>query len=100
MKTIKLISVAAMASAAMLAGCGESAPGDADVRAAMEKQIIQLAGKEGAESQKDELSKIRVGKCAAAELGGFKCDFSAGGATQTGRFKKGDKGWELVGAGG
>ncbi|WP_426212284.1 hypothetical protein [Massilia sp. TWP1-3-3] len=92
------ISVACVVAG--LAGCGESPPGDGDVREAMSKQIEQVSGRAGAESQKEELAKIKVGNCAKADLGGFKCEFTAGAGAQTGRFKKGNKGWELVGVGG
>lgn len=92
--------IAGACVAVALAGCGEAAPGDGDVRAAMAKQIEQISGQAGVDSEKDELAKIKVGKCVKADLGGFKCEFSAGGGTQTGRFKKGEKGWELVGVGG
>lgn len=101
MNIIKLkLAVAALAAGMALAGCGGGAPGDADVRAAMEKQIARIAGSEGVASQKDELAKIKVGKCAKADLGGFTCSFGTGAGSQTGRFLKGDKGWELVGVGG
>ena len=83
-----------------LSACSGGAPGDADVRQAMAKQIEQISGKQGVESQKAELDKVKVGKCVPAELGGFKCEFTAGAGAQTGRFKKGDNGWELVGVGG
>jgi len=100
MKINKLISaIAALASTLALTACGEVAPSDGDVREAMAKQIEEISGTAGVESQREELAKIKVGKCVAADLGGFKCEFSAGGGTQTGRFKKGDKGWELVGVG-
>lgn len=92
--------LAAACVAATLAGCGEAAPGDRDIREAMSKQIEAISGQVGVDSQKDELAKVKVGKCAKAELGGFKCEFTSGGGTQTGRFKKGEKGWELVGVGG
>lgn len=101
MKIEKLASaIAAVASALALLGCGGSAPGNADIRAAMEKQLMQVAGKDGVESQKDALEKIKINKCVSSDLGGFKCEFSAGSGPQTGRFKKGDSGWELVGVGG
>ena len=89
-----------VALALSLSACGGGAPGDSDVREAMAKQIEAISGKAGVESQKEELAKIKVGKCVSAELGGFKCEFTAGAGTQTGRFKKGDKGWDLVGVGG
>lgn len=92
--------ISAACATAGLVGCGESPPGDGDVREAMTKQIEQVGGQAGVDSQKEELAKIKVGNCAKADLGGFKCEFSAGGGTQTGRFKKGEKGWELVGVGG
>lgn len=93
-------AIAAMASALALSGCGEAAPGNADIRAAMEKQLMLIGGKEGVESQKDALDKIKVNKCVPADLGGFKCEFSAGSGPQIGRFKKGDNGWEFVGVAG
>lgn len=92
--------IAVASVAATLAGCGESAPGDGDVREAMSRQIEGISGQAGVDSQRDELAKVKVGKCAKAELGGFKCEFTSGGGTQTGRFKKGGGGWELVGVGG
>lgn len=102
MKLVKLISIcAASLVAASLAGCGESPPGDADARAAMAKQIEAISGKEGVESQKEELAKIKVGKCVAADMGGFKCEVSGGmGGTQVARFYKADEGWTMVGLGG
>ena len=92
--------IAAASVAATFAGCGEATPSDGDVREAMSKQIEAISGQAGVDSQKDELANIKVGKCAKAELGGFKCEFTSGGGTQTGRFKKGENGWELVGVGG
>lgn len=89
-----------VAMAMSLSACSGGAPGDADVREAMAKQIEAISGKQGVDSQKEELDKIKVGKCASAELGGFTCEFTAGAGTQTGRFKKGEKGWDLVGVGG
>jgi hypothetical protein len=91
---------AAACVAAALVGCGDAAPGDGDVREAMAKQIEEISGKAGVDSQRDELAKIKVGKCVKADLGGFKCEFTAGGGTQTGRFEKGADGWALVGVGG
>lgn len=96
----KYIWLAAACVGIALTGCGEATPGDGDVREAMAKQIEQVSGQAGVDSQKEELAKIKVGKCAKADLGGFKCEFTAGGGTQTARFKKGEKGWELVGVGG
>jgi hypothetical protein len=66
----------------------------------MSKQIEAISGQAGVDSQKDELARVKVGKCVKADLGGFKCEFTSGGGTQTGRFRKGEKGWELVGVGG
>lgn len=92
--------ISATCAMAALAGCGESPPGNGDIREAMSKQIEQVSGQAGVDSQKDELARVKVGKCVKADLGGFKCEFTSGGGTQTGRFKKGEKGWELVGVGG
>lgn len=89
-----------VAVALTLSACSGGGPGDADVREAMAKQIEEIGGKQGVDSQKSELDKIKVGKCVSAELGGFTCEFTAGAGTQTGRFKKGEKGWDLVGIGG
>ena len=100
MKISILASALGFVSMALsLSACSGGAPGDADVREAMAKQIEAISGKQGVESQKAELDKIKVGKCVSAELGGFTCEFTAGAGTQTARFKKGDKGWDLVGVG-
>lgn len=78
----------------LLAGCGHVPPGNADVRAAMAKQIEQISGQTGFDSQKEELATVKAGKCVKADLGGFDCEFTTGGGTQTVPFKKG---WELSG---
>ncbi|MES2149872.1 MAG: hypothetical protein V4508_08760 [Pseudomonadota bacterium] len=99
MKITTLISamVAALAALALTA-CGDSAPGDADVRGAM----VRAAGGKGAlTGQEDAFAKIKVNKCVKAELGGFQCEFTSPmGGTQVARFKKDADGWAMVGVGG
>ena len=98
-KALMSAAVAALAGLA-LAGCGQSAPSDADVRAAMMRQIEQMMGKQAAESQKDDLAKVKVLKCAKAEIGGFTCEFEGPMGRVTGRFKKESEGWIFAGQGG
>lgn len=91
----------AIIAAWALAGCGDSAPTDANVREALSRQIEAMGGKAAAEGQKAELAQVKVVKCAKAELGGFACEIdSPMGGRVTGRFKKGAEGWALVGVGG
>ncbi|QJE02530.1 hypothetical protein HH212_22975 [Massilia forsythiae] len=90
--------LATLAASAALAGCGDSAPTDKDVRDAMLRQLERAMGKEAADSQKEELAKVRVVKCVKAELGGFACEIdSPVGGRGTGRFKKESDGWTFVG---
>ncbi len=99
-KQLMLAAVSAMAVLA-LAGCGESAPNDANVREAMSRQIEMMGGKAAVESQKEELAKVKVVKCVKAEIGGFTCEIvNPMGGHITGRFKKESEGWAMVGAGG
>jgi hypothetical protein len=102
MKLVKLISIGvASLIVASLAGCGESPPGDADVRQAMERMVVAAGGKEALAGQEAALAKIKVQKCVKAELGGFQCEFTAPmGGTQVARFSKGAEGWAMVGVGG
>jgi ABC-type glycerol-3-phosphate transport system substrate-binding protein len=98
---INLRGMAIVISAAALAGCGESAPSDKDVQAAMGRQMTQLMGSAAAESQKAEFAKMKVRKCMKAEIGGFTCEVdSPAGGVVTGRFKKESEGWVLAGTGG
>lgn len=100
-RSIFTAAFAAAAVGAALAGCGESAPTDKDVRDAMSRQFERAMGKEAAESQKEEFAKVRVVKCVKAELGGFACEIdSSMGGRSTGRFKKESDGWAFVGDGG
>ena len=99
-KTKPLMSAAIAALAGLaLAGCGESAPSDANIREAMARQMEQMMGKQAAESQKDDLAKVKVVKCAKAELGGFNCEFDGPMGRATGRFKKESEGWVFAGPG-
>lgn len=100
-KTKPLMSAAVAALAGLaLAGCGQSAPSDADVRAAMMRQIEQMMGKQAAESQKDDLAKVKVVNCVKADMGGFTCEFDGPMGRATGRFKKESEGWVFAGPGG
>ena len=98
---ILTLTMAACAALPALVGCGESAPSDKDVQAAMARQIDQTMGKGASESQREELAKIKVAKCAKAELGGFSCEFETPmGGKATGRFVKEEGGWIMAGTGG
>lgn len=100
-RTKPLMSAIASALASLaLSGCGQFAPGDADVRAAMTRQMEQMMGKQAAESQKDDLAKVKVVNCVKAELGGFTCAFDGPMGRVTGRFKKDSEGWVFAGTGG
>lgn len=99
MKNTTMISAALAALA--LTACGDSAPGDADVRAALETIAKAAGGKDALAGQEDAFAKIKVNKCVKDELGGFKCEFTSPmGGTQVARFKKGPGGWTMVGVGG
>ncbi|MES2316211.1 MAG: hypothetical protein V4631_01850 [Pseudomonadota bacterium] len=102
MKITKLIStLAASLVAASLAGCGDSPPGDADIRQAMERMVVAAGGKEALVGQEAALARMKVKNCVKDELGGFKCEFTAPlGGTQTARFSKGAEGWSIVSVGG
>lgn len=93
MKNTTLISTTVAALAALvLTACGDSAPGDVDVRTAMAK---------GAGGQVDLFASVTVNKCVKAELGGFQCEFTSPmGGPHVARFKKGPDGWTMVGVGG
>lgn len=100
MKNISKAAMTAVCAAALL-GCGESAPSDKDVQAAMAKQMEQMMGKGSSESQRDQFAQMKVGKCVKAELGGFSCEVNvAGGGRTTARFKKEKGEWMLAGTGG
>lgn len=100
MKDISRAATAAACAVALL-GCGESAPSDKDVQAAMTKQMEQMMGKGSSESQRAQFAQMKVGKCVKAELGGFSCEVTvAGGGLATARFKKEKGEWMLAGTGG
>jgi outer membrane lipoprotein SlyB len=100
MKNISRTAAAAVCAIALM-GCGESAPSDKDVQAAMARQMDQLMGKGSSESQRDQFAQMKVGKCVRAELGGFSCEVNvAGGGRTTARFKKEKGEWMLAGTGG
>jgi hypothetical protein len=100
MKNISKAAVAAACAAALL-GCGDSAPSDKDVQAAMAKQMESVMGANAARSQAAEFAKIKVVKCVKAELGGFSCELNNSmGGRSTGRFKKEGGEWNLAGVGG
>lgn len=97
-KTKSLMSAIASALVSLaMSGCGESAPSDANVREAMSRQIEMMGGKAAVADQKAELDKVKVVKCAKAELGGFACEFEGPMGRVTGRFKKESEGWVFAG---
>ena len=71
---MKKISIAITACAILLAGCG-SEPGEADVKAALLKQIEAVVGKEAAKGQQAELDAVKVLGCKKAESNGYVCDW-------------------------
>ncbi len=93
---MKKISIAITACAILLAGCG-SEPGEADVKAALLKQIEAVVGKEAAKGQQAELDAVKVLGCKKAESNGYVCDWTSPSGSGSGRLVKGDTGWALVG---
>lgn len=95
-----ILTIGAMVAALGLAGCG-AAPSEADVRAAMTRQIEEIGGKAGADMFKDEVAKMKLINCAKADVGGYRCDWTGGiSGSGSGRFVKSDSGWVLMAAGG
>ncbi len=99
-KNVFAASITASIALAALAGCGDSAPNDADIRAAMSRQIEMVGGKAAVEDQRGELAKVKVIKCVKAELGGFTCEIESLGNRVSGRFKKESEGWVFAGPAG
>ena len=93
---MKKISIAITACAILLAGCG-SEPGEADVKAALLKQIEAVVGKDAAKGQQAELDALKVIGCKKAESNGYVCDWTGPSGGGSGRLVKGDAGWTLVG---
>lgn len=91
-----VVSIAAMVTALGLVGCGQT-PGEAEVREALTKQIVAVSGKDGEQTAKEELAKLKVIGCAKAEPNGFKCDWTSPSGSGSGRIVKSDSGWVLVG---
>lgn len=95
-----LTIVAALAASLCLSACG-SAPNDADIQAALSKQLSGAGGAMASEMYKEQIAKIKVIQCAKADAGGYKCDFSNGsGGAGSGRFVKSNDGWVVIGQGG
>jgi hypothetical protein len=108
-----IAAAAAIAATSMLSGCGQRAPGDAEVREAVKGRLVALAQSmsEGApltdkdyKELDDALAKLKVIGCKNADpKNGFNCDWTGtesiavvGGS---GRVVKGDSGWMLMKAG-
>ena len=87
----------ALLAALGLAGCGASAPSESDVRSALMDYFRPDGSKADSEQFKKEAAGIKLIGCAkATEKGGFNCDFSGVAGMASGRFVKGDKGWQLM----
>lgn len=87
----------ALLAALGLAGCGDSAPSESDVRSALMDYFRPDGSKADSEQFKKEAARIKLIGCAkATEKGGFNCDFSGVAGMASGRFVKADKGWQLV----
>jgi hypothetical protein len=93
---IKLISSGLVALA--LVGCGGSAPGDADLRTALENNF---GGKADAAKLgfASEIAKAKIIQCTKAEAGGYRCDFTSPLGSGSARFVKGDGGWIMMAPG-
>jgi hypothetical protein len=92
-----LISAALIAFA--LVGCGDSPPGDGDLRDALTENF----GGKAAVSKLDmasEIAKSKIIKCVKAEAGGYRCDFTSPLGSGSARFVKGDGGWIMMPQGG
>ncbi|KIQ21939.1 hypothetical protein RT97_27085 [Variovorax paradoxus] len=93
---MKQISIAIAACGVLLVGCG-SEPGEADVKAALLKQIEAAVGQEAAKEQQTELDALNVIGCKKAESNGYVCDWTGPSGGASGRLVKGNAGWVLVG---
>jgi hypothetical protein len=80
----------------LLVGCS-SAPAEADVKAALLKQIEAIAGKEAAKGQQARLDALKLIGCKKADSNGYVCDWTGPSGGGSGRLVKGDAGWTLVG---
>lgn len=98
MAILKRVAAAfALLGALGLAGCGDSAPSESDVRGALMDFFRPAGAKGDSEQFKKEAAGIKLIGCAkAAEKGGFNCDFSGIPGMGSGRFVKADKGWQLM----